>query len=250
MLAVTQKSALGSNTTQIGQQLVYQGLSPSDATNMALEMFHSFYPNLREEAISYVMKRTEEYLSQLSEGNIQVPDSRIAISVLQNAAMTEEENIREMYAQLLGHAFNRKYASEVHPSFVNIISQLSSIDAAVFKKIVEINDSIPLARVIFKFDSKYLSEILPHFFCPILAEIFGPFESSVSIENLARLNVFDLFEGRINSYNYNEIKQNPYILERFEYAKKANPTRQLQIEVVSYVIQMNDFGKRLAKICL
>ena len=62
-------------------------------------------------------------------------------------------------------------------------------------------------------------------------------------------NVLRLFEGNVISYDYEKIKQESFVIERFEFAKKNNTSRELSIEMTKYVIQINDFGRGLSKLC-
>ena len=59
----------------------------------------------------------------------------------------------------------REYA---HPAFVRMIDEMNEMDAKVLKKIVDISDSIPVARVTFTFEGKYLAHVMPHFIVCIL----------------------------------------------------------------------------------
>lgn len=98
------------------------------------------------------------------------------------------------------------------------------------------------------FDAKYLTSVFPHFYSPSFNSI-DPWSVSLSIENLSRFNLFDMFEGNILSYDYEQMKNEPFVIDRFEFAKKHNPGRDLKIVVSKYVIQQNDFGKSFAKAC-
>ena len=154
-----------------------------------------------------------------------------------------------MYAKLLVGDMNAKVRHEVHPSFCEILNQLSASDANLFRTIQDIADSIPVAKIKFCFDSKYLLNVFPHFFSPYF-ENFDPWSVSLGIENLDRLNLISLFEGTVNNYNYESIKEHSFVKKQFVYAQEYNPTRTLEIRLSTYVIQLNDFGRALAKICL
>lgn len=245
---VTQRAAIGSNTTQIGVQNNYSGLTINDALTIAFDLFREYYPKLKDEAIAELANLVRNELDKIKQNDLLPPRAKTVIPLLQNASITEESNLRKMYAKILAGDMNKQTRQNVHPAYIEIINQMSSDDAALFKRIVEINNSIPVARVTFIFDTKYLTKAFPHYFSPYF-DGFDPQKASLSMENLSRLNVINLFDGNVTGYNYDNIKAHPYVSDRFAFAKEHNPTRNLSIEINKYVIQMNDFGRNLAMLC-
>lgn len=246
---ISQNAGLGAKeNTFIAEQHNYTGLSPTEATEMAFAIFREYFPQLRQEALKEIHIIVENELRKIPAMNIQHPSAKIAVPLLQNASITEDTNLREMYGKLLAGDMNKQTKSSVHPAYVEIINQMSSDDAKLFRRIVEIQDSVPVARVTFVFGDSYLTNVMPHYFSPFFPD-WDPWKFSMCVENLARLNVFHFFEGTVNTYDYEKIKQEPFVTERFEFAKKHNPSRELSIELVKYVIQMNDFGRAFSKLC-
>lgn len=246
---IHQGSGLGGETTQIGIQNNYAGLSAMDATKIAFELFHQYYPQLQQEALSEVRKIIDEEMKKIPIEDIMPPRPKTIIPVLHNASITEEEELRRMYAKLLVGDMNVRVRHKVHPSYCEILNQLSAFDANLFRTIQNREDSIPVAKIRFCFDSKYLLNVFPHFFSPYF-ESLDPWSVSLGIENLDRLNLISLFEGTVNNYNYENIKEHPFVQRQYLYAQEYNPTRKLEIKLSTYVIQPNDFGRALAKICL
>jgi hypothetical protein len=71
-------------------------------------------------------------------GEIRSPDPIIAGPAIQNMVFAAEaHHLREMYATLLAHAMHSPSAPRVHPSFVQVIQQLSSVEAQLLQKIAE-----------------------------------------------------------------------------------------------------------------
>lgn len=246
---VSQNAGLGAKeNTFIAEQHNYTGLSAADATEIAFAMFREYYPQLRQDALTEVHTIVENELRKISATDIQPPSAKIAVPLLQNASITEEPELREMYGKLLSGDMNKRKKSSIHPAYIEIINQMSSDDAKLFRRIAEIRNSIPVASVRFVFGTNYLTNIMPHYFSPFFTG-WDPWKVSMCIENLSRLTVFHLFEGTVNGYDYEKIKQEEFVTERFEFAKKNNPSRELSIKIMSYVIQMNDFGRGLARLC-
>ena len=249
-LEIIQKSSIGSETTQIGVQNNYNGLSISSVIETAFSIFKEYYPQLKNEALNEVRKLVDAKLEAVGEENIIMPKPKNVIPVLQNASITEESILRELYANLLSSSMIKGLESRVHPAFVHIINQMSAQDAMLLNSIVEINNSIPVAHVKFTFDTQYLTEVLPHYYSPYFTYSEDKNQISLSIENLSRLQLINLFEGNVISYYYDRIKTDPFIQKRYEYAKLNNPTRILNIGLDEYVIQLNDLGKNFVEICL
>lgn len=245
---IAQTSGFGSHdNTFIGEQHNH-GLSVSDATQIAFGIFREYYPQLKEELLNSLYSMVIEELNKQETTEIKTPNPRIVVPTLQGASIAEDETIRRLYAKLLASDMNKKVSDNVHPAFVKIIDQMSPTDALLLKKMHEISDSIPLARITFGFDTKYLTNAMPHYFSPYFDELKDVWATSLGVENLSRLNLIHLFEGTINGYDYTQMKDHPFVKINYHLWKAKIPS--LEIKVSEYVIQMNDFGKQFIQVCL
>lgn len=64
-ITVTQKSSLGSDTTQIATQNNYYGLTPAEASQMAINLFMDNFPKLQEAAMQTVQERVNEIIQKI-----------------------------------------------------------------------------------------------------------------------------------------------------------------------------------------
>ena len=64
---VIQKAALGSDTTQIGEQNNYYGMTAEEASNLAIKLFMDNFPKLQEEARQIAKERAEELSKDIVE---------------------------------------------------------------------------------------------------------------------------------------------------------------------------------------
>lgn len=246
---ISQNANLGAKeNTFIAEQHNYNGLSPQDAVQMAFSMFREYYPQLCTEALEEVNRVVERELQKISINDIQRPTAKIAVPVIQNACITDDAMLREMYGKLLAGDMNKELKQYVHPAYVAVVNQMSSDDALLFHKICKIDDSIPVANITFRFESKFLPLVFPRYFSPFFTDM-DPWKVSLCIENLSRLNIIHLFGGNVIGYDYEKIKQEPFVIDRFEFAKENNTSRELSINLNKYVIQINDFGRGLSKLC-
>ncbi len=246
---VTQKVEKGATDNEVIGIKIETGLSVEDATKMAFAMFREYYPQLRQDALEEVRTIVESELRKIPTTDIQPPTSKIVVPLLQNASVTEDVDLRKMYAKLLASDMNKKKKSLCHPAYVDVINQMSGDDAKLFQRVLEIDDTIPVARITFNFDGKYLVVALPHYYSPYFTGM-EPWDASFSMENLSRLSLINFFEGSIASYDYEKIKRDPFITKKFEIEKERHPNKELSIKMTEYVIQMNDFGRRFAVLCL
>jgi len=109
---------------------------------------------------------------------------------------SEENELREMYANLLASAMDKKTAGDAHPSFVTIIQQLTADEARVISQIASVGETWPswhgsssgLQRT-----GDNLMENLDKF-C-LQTQIVRPDNIPVYIENLIRLRLLRHITG-------------------------------------------------------
>ncbi|MFY7728659.1 MAG: DUF4393 domain-containing protein [Flavobacterium sp.] len=88
----------------------------------------------------YLTKRVSEKLEGIPEENIITPPPHIAGPAVEALRFTgENENLRELYASLLAVSMNRDTTDKAHPSFVEIIKNLSSNEALILKEFINVN---------------------------------------------------------------------------------------------------------------
>ena len=66
-IEVNQKAGLGSEVTQIGTQIIYEGLSPSEACKLATELFAENFPKLQAQALDTVNARVDELMKDVAK---------------------------------------------------------------------------------------------------------------------------------------------------------------------------------------
>ena len=82
---ITQKVLPGAGgNTVVANQNNY-GLTVTEATQMAFQIFREYYPQLQKEALEAVQKLTEERLKMIPTENIVPPKANVVVPVLQNA---------------------------------------------------------------------------------------------------------------------------------------------------------------------
>ena len=88
----------------------------------------------------YTINETKKLLAQKLENvnpeKIIEPEPYVAVPIIQAISYSmNNEELRNLYANLLANAMNLDTKDSVHPSFVEIIRQMSPNDAKIFKHI-------------------------------------------------------------------------------------------------------------------
>lgn len=143
----------------------------------------------KEYAIDETKKLLEKKLENIDPDKIVKPNPYIAIPALQAISYSmDSKELRNLYANLLAKAMNSDCKSNVHPAFIEIIKQLSPIDASIFKIIYEskykplIDLSIEVSEGAHSYFANNISWITSYDYDSIL----------ISINNLMRLGLIEI----------------------------------------------------------
>lgn len=251
-IEIKQNTNLGKENTQIGIQNNYNGLTVSDAMDVALKMFREYYPKLREDILKKLRCDLEEKLKNIPNENIAPPNPRIAIPALQNASITEEKDLRKMYANLLANSMNKVVKNGVHPGFVQIINQLSPDEAKILQYIYVVK-VIPTITV--RYESKTGSgvDVIKNF--STIGTLIGC-EEKVQLnkyfDNLIRLGLVyssNSLSQLTDKSKYVPLKEDKLIVDLIEKAKKyKEPYNNAKIN--EGFIAITDYGLEFGSNCL
>lgn len=134
--------------------------------------------------------------------NIQTPPSYIAGQILlQLPFCAEQEQLREMYANLLASAMRKDIAPHVHPAFVQVVQQLTPDEALILEALATDARGFSPQEQIDDDGRRPSPSINDQFrsFC-VEAGVTSPELSDAYLENLLRLRIFSEIhwnEGRI-----------------------------------------------------
>ncbi|MBC5625642.1 DUF4393 domain-containing protein [Clostridium sp. NSJ-49] len=185
------------------------------------------------------------------ENLIEAPISIVGPTIESLKYTIDTPEVREMYLNLLGTSMNVESVIYAHPSYVEIIKQMSPLDAKVLKKIVEIGQSIKCSWITICFDTKYFIQGMPKIFTSeLLIEDYDPFLISASIENLCRLGLLVHYDAGIANENYEILKEHWYVQERFNLFKNNNPDKFIELKSTRETLDISNFGENFAKACL
>ena len=146
-----------------------------------------------EESIRLTAEAVKEKAAKIPEEKLTEPEPYVAIPAIQQLSYCyDSAELREMYANLLVASMNSDTKYQVHPSFVDIIRQLTPDEAKLLKKISE-QESFPLIDLHIKLpnDEGYIIKV--HHFSNLAEGICDcPEEISSYLENYERLGIIEI----------------------------------------------------------
>ena len=189
----------------------------------------------------------EKKLKNIAVSEIVEPERYIAVPALQAISYSmDNETLRNMYANLLANSMNVKVKDFVHPSFVDIIKQMSPSDAEIFNKICNSNIR-PVIDLSISFKNKrgnynYLYSV------PWL-DSYDYEVVLISISNLLRIGLIEINKGieYTDDSNYDAVRKNSV----YVYYKKSNEIdNNVTVNETKQFIKITPLGNLFYDICV
>lgn len=117
----------------VQQQLIVQGdMYLGINKEQVLDMIKCYCFTDKEQIIEIV----QETINNIPDGRCQAPNKRIFVPIIQQLSYSlDDEIIKKTYKQLLQSSMDKNKEKIVHPSFINIISQLNSDEVKILNKL-------------------------------------------------------------------------------------------------------------------
>ena len=169
----------------------------------------------KEYTLDETKKLLEKKLENVDPNKIVEPEAYVAVPAIQAISYSmNSEELRNLYANLLAKAMNSDTKDQVHPSFVEIIKQLSPIDSLVFKTIME-RQANPIIDLVYnKYESDIPIAIESRTIIKNVTDInVAPIEVvCISIDNLIRQGLISIPEDKayVDSTLYNNILETQF----------------------------------------
>ena len=181
------------------------------------------------------------------------PNPEIAVPLIQALSYTaQNETLREMYINLLSNSMDMSMDKIVHPSFVEIIKQLNSLDAKVFEKISETNFYQKILNPIISVKEKgqFFTGATPEWYIGWSIEGFTEFDISASLIRLSKFGLIELmFDRTAGNGGYENLRNSPYLKYILENYKRAHPNLELEIGGTESLVYVNEYGKQFRNAC-
>lgn len=147
-------------------------------------------------------KLLEHKLQNVDPEKIVPPEQYVAIPALQSMSYSmDSEELRNLYTNLLSKAMNIDTKDSVHPAFIEIIKQLSPLDARLLECFSD-SPQLPIARYIATLYDNTTIVLKNNILSPGSVESFDEdFQNGCSINNLIRLGLLEIdYDYRIGDY--------------------------------------------------
>lgn len=192
-------------------------------------------------------------VAHIPEQYVREPEIAIAGPTLEALKYTyDEEELREMYVKLLASSVDSRKNRVVHPSYVEIIKQMNSYDAKLFKFLTSRGGYIKTINpnVQIKGTDKIYVGAMPEWYIDWegTADIF---QTSASLVRLAKLGVIELMYDRTAGKDgYDVLKKAESLQLVLKNYQRKFPDKELEISTTESVLYVNDYGKQFAETCL
>lgn len=201
-----------------------------------------------EESIKLTAQAVHDKAAQIPEEKLSEPEAYVAVPAIQQLSYCyDSEELREMYANLLASSMNIDTKYDVHPSFVDIIKQLTPDEAKLLKKLSSQNDYPLIDVVLRKKDGGYVT--LVHNFTNIAENVCDcPSEIFAYLDNFERLKLIAIPNGvyLITEALYKPLKEHVSIKGLLN--RTVNEGEKIEIEKGKF--ELTAFGKNFIKVCL
>ncbi|MBE6105260.1 DUF4393 domain-containing protein [Anaerovibrio lipolyticus] len=193
-------------------------------------------------------KELEDKIKQIPDGKRLEPNVHVVCTALENMKYcVEEPELRQLFSSLIANSINKDRVSEVHPSYGEIIKQLTPFDAIVFDWLNQ-KQRIPVLKI--KIDLKKSMNFMLGHYIYLESNFENKDKLLITLDNLSRLKLIDLdFEKQYADKNvYDSIINNNDFKNDVEKTKK-----QIKEEhSISYdygLVEITSFGKHFYKAC-
>ena len=208
----------------------------------------------REYSLKETTKLLEKKLEEIPDEKLVTPPNYVFVPALQAISVSiDNEVLRDMYANLLAKSVYVETSAQAHPAYVDIIRQMSPIDAVIFKEINK-NPKNQTAFPIKEFgiaNKKDGSVIQSNAYLTNL-DLYDVSIVSTSLSNLVRLGLYNKIDDHVFDISlYDDIDKNPEVVkfcdkETSEYIK--DPINQYVVCEKGALFQTT-FGTLFYNIC-
>lgn len=203
-----------------------------------------------EESIRLTAQAVQEKAKNIPEEKLTEPESYVAIPAVQQLSYCyDSEELRELYANLLVSSMNIDTKYYVHPSFVDIIKQLSPMDAKALEEMKQKDSDLPIVDVNLNFEeNKTFCELLVDYSIDLFPLFNDTAVLSASLQNLDRLGIIKIrYDQMLKPDERYNVFYEDAVYKSFadSFGGRENTT----ITLKKGLIELTEFGKAFCKIC-
>ena len=202
----------------------------------------------KEYSVDETKKLLSQKLENVDPGKIVEPEPYVAVPAIQAITYSmNSDELRNLYANLLAKSMNIDTKDFVHPAFIEIIKQMSPVDAKIFSSIFK-SAVRPLINLQKNLASGRIQPIQYH--CSWIND-FPIKQVATSIDNLIRLGLIEIPYGEsyTKKSNYDSVKCNPL----FKILEQQSTSILKENETLNYdeqYIKITDLSTLFYNICV
>jgi hypothetical protein len=192
-------------------------------------------------------------LENVPEERRKTPDPEIAVPLVQALSYTaQNETLREMYLNLLANSMDVSKEKDVHPSFVEIIKQMNTLDAKVFDVVSNSQgyQQVINPNITIKDKGQNFIGATPEWFTGWKIDNYTIFDISSSLIRLSKFGIIELmFDRTAGKDFYDSLKSNPELLGILFRYRNAKPELEVEISATESVLYVNEYGIQFKNAC-
>ncbi|TJX15143.1 DUF4393 domain-containing protein [Tissierella creatinini] len=206
---------------------------------------------LQKKYIDEFKQELNNKISNVNKENLKEPPMNIVGPAIESSKyFYEEEYYRDMYSSLLAAACDKSKIDNVHPSYTEIIKQISPLDAKVLN-MFKYHNTYPLAILQMIDRNNKITPCTQYlFFFKELDKEFDLLEHiklTASLDNLIRLGIIIKNNNVVElNHNYDEFNEH-FLYKAFSATKDSSED---EIKTLPYRIELTEFGRRFFSICI
>lgn len=206
-----------------------------------------------EQIEKLIEEGVQKRIDKIPEANRKTPEPEIAVPTIEALRYTaQNETLREMYLNLLGNSIDDRKENIVHPSFVELIKQLNTLDAKLFEKISSDNtyQRILNPTITIKNIKRFYPGAVPNWYAGWTLDGYDEFDVSASFIRLNKFGLIELMHDRsTTNHDYEDIKNTMFLKHKLNFYQKNNPTMELEIGGFKSVFIVNEYGFQFKEAC-
>lgn len=208
----------------------------------------------REYSVAETRKLLEQKLESIPAELIEEPEPYIALPAMESISYCmDNEELREMYANLLANSMIKVIKNGVHPGFIEIIKQLCPDEARILRYMYS-HQVIPTITIRWENDEGAGLEVLQHFSdVGEYAKCECPYTTGKYFDNLIRLGLIRSnaeYSSLRNKELYKPIKEHEYLTHYKKPIEKIANEGYKNLKMVEGYMSLSDFGKSFCNVCL
>ena len=206
------------------------------------------YDKIRE----FVETKVTEKLKEVPPEQIVTPKANVAGPALEALKYSgSEDELAEMYANLLASAMDQRVATTAHPGFVEVIRQMTS-DEARLMRLFQQNRPFPTISIRRELaDGKHTGGVTINRNVSHLGSEAGcafPAQTPVYLDNLSRLGLVEMPEMHYTGEGvYDALEKDPSVVGLKQALEVPN---QWTVTFKRGGVWLTEFGKQFARVCV